>query len=85
MTQRFGDEVAEVLVAQTTWGTASLDLPAAVAAQLRALGVEDVRPSPGCTRCAGDEGWFSHRRDPASGRHWGVVVRTNLEAGGVAA
>ncbi len=59
--------------ARTTWGTPSLDLPAAVRGQLTALGVEvRGRPAP-CTY--GDGAWFSHRRDPRSGRQLGLIVR----------
>lgn len=56
----------------TTWGTPSLDLPAAVVADLVAAGVDTVRVG-GCTRC--EPGWFSHRADPGAGRHLGLVVR----------
>lgn len=63
------DPVAE---ATTTWGTPSLDLPAAVLAELRARGVAATRVG-GCTRC--EPGWFSHRADPDAGRHLGLVVR----------
>ncbi len=69
--------------ATTTWGTPSLDLPAAVVAQLTAAGVTDV--DTGQTACThGDHRWFSHRRDPTSGRQVGIVVRTG-SATGVAA
>lgn len=62
--------------ASTTWGTPSLDLPSAVHAQLDRLGVDDVaRLEDTCTRC--DPRWFSHRRDPTSGRQVGIVVRTS--------
>lgn len=61
--------------ATTTWGTAALDLPAAVTAQLRAAGVTDVRRVGGCTRCDGQR-WFSHRREPGAGRQAAAVVRT---------
>lgn len=57
--------------ASTSWGTASLDLPAAVVNQLtRAeVSVEEVFP---CTHCAP---WaYSHRRDRLTGRFAGVVV-----------
>jgi YfiH family protein len=58
--------------ATTTWGTASLDLGAAVAAQLSRAGcqVHDVGP---CTRESGD--LFSYRRDgDRAGRSAGLVV-----------
>ena len=65
--------------ATTTWGTAALDLPAAVAAQLRSAGVSDVRQVGGCTRCDGRR-WFSHRRAPGRGRQAGAVVRSSSVA-----
>jgi polyphenol oxidase len=56
----------------TTWGTASLDLGAGVAAQLRAAGCEVVDASE-CTRESA--GLFSYRRDgSAAGRHGAVAV-----------
>lgn len=61
--------------AMTTWGTPSLDLPKAVATQLAAAGVTDVRRVGGCTRCDARGRWFSHRADPAAGRQVGLVVR----------
>lgn len=60
--------------ATTTWGTPSLNLPAAVADVLVRAGVSDVSPSPACTLC-GDGPWFSHRGDPGAGRQVGVIVR----------
>lgn len=66
--------------ATTSWGTPSLDLRAAVAAQLRASGVADVRREGGCTRCDGRR-WFSHRRAPGEGRQAGAVVRAGTVAG----
>lgn len=60
----------------TTWGTPSIDLPTLVAADLARRGV-DVVDGGVCTAC--DERWFSHRRDPESGRQVGVIV---LEDGG---
>ena len=60
-------------VASTTWGTPSLDLKAAVTAQLSSAGVEQVTDLGICTGC--DERFFSHRRDSAAGRHIGLVVR----------
>lgn len=62
-------------VGETAWGTPSLDLPAAVAALLRKAGVPQVLRAGGCTRCDGSDRWFSHRRDPSTGRQAGVVVR----------
>jgi hypothetical protein len=60
--------------ATTTWGTASLDLPAAVEQQLRSRGVRRVTRAGECTRCSGGR-WFSHRREPGTGRQAGVIVR----------
>lgn len=62
-------------VATTTWGTPSLDLPAAVEAQLARTGVPSVSRMETCTRCDPRARWFSHRADPGSGRQVGVVVR----------
>ncbi len=62
-------------VAATTWGMPSLDLPAAVQAQLRRAGVRDVSRVETCTRCDPRARWFSHRADPGSGRQVGIVVR----------
>jgi YfiH family protein len=45
--------------ATTTWGTPALDLPAAVAAAVRAEGVDVLHDTSGCTAC--DRRWFSHR------------------------
>ena len=62
----------------TTWGTPSLDLPAAVAARLTSLDVA-VDDLGACTHC--DDRWFSHRRDGnAAGRQAGLVVRTRSPA-----
>lgn len=61
--------------ATTTWGTTALDLPTAVAGQLGAAGVADVRHVGGCTRCDGRR-WFSHRREPGAGRQAAAVVRS---------
>ena len=64
--------------ATTTWGTPSLDLPAAVVAQLQAAGVARIERAGGCTRCSGSA-WFSHRAATAgaapAGRQAGIVVR----------
>jgi YfiH family protein len=62
--------------ATTTWGTTSLDLPAAVEAQLRDSGVDRIRRVGGCTRCNA-ETFFSHRADSgdAAGRFAGLIVR----------
>jgi polyphenol oxidase len=61
--------------ATTTWGTPSLDLPEAVRHRLEAAGVATVTQVGSCTRCDPEERWFSHRRDPDTGRQLGVVVR----------
>nr|WP_037581551.1 peptidoglycan editing factor PgeF [Phaeacidiphilus oryzae] len=50
----------------TSWGTAALDIPAGVRAQLTAAGVADIRLSPVCT--LESEGYFSYRRASATGR-----------------
>lgn len=59
-------------------GTASLDLPAAVAAQLHASGVARVQRHGTCTRCASQR-YFSHRattNDGApAGRQAGIIMR----------
>jgi YfiH family protein len=64
--------------ATTTWGTPSLDLRAAVVAQLQAAGVARVQQVGSCTRCTPDT-WFSHRAAQAGvaphGRQAAVVVR----------
>ena len=76
------DEVAALVAeaaATTTWGTPSLDLPAAVTAQLTTAGVGSVRRVGGCTRCTPDR-WYSHRREPGAGRQAGVVVRGQRHA-----
>lgn len=80
--QALADDVAARVsgaTATTTWGTPSLDLPAAVAAQLTAAGVGTVRRVGGCTRCTPGT-WFSHRREPGAGRQAGVVVRGQRHA-----
>jgi polyphenol oxidase len=61
--------------ATTTWGTPSLDLPAAVVRQLEDAGVADHQRVGGCTRCDPEGRWFSHRADPETGRQLGVIVR----------
>jgi len=74
----------------TRTGSTSVDLRAATRTRLRQLGVTDVVDVPcvtpalaaadgadpamaSCTACG--TGWFSHRRDPASGRQAALVVR----------
>jgi YfiH family protein len=52
----------------TTWGTVSVDLAGAVAAQLE--GVETWHAG-GCTSCSGD--YFSHRRNGTTDRTAGIV------------
>jgi YfiH family protein len=53
-------------------GTAALDLPAGVVAQLRAAGVRSVEVDPSCTAESAD--LYSYRRDGTTGRFAGVVV-----------
>lgn len=70
--------------ATTSWGTPSLDLPAAVEAQLEGAGVAAVRRVGSCTRCDVDR-WFSHRATSdgaAAGRQAGLVVRAAPDASG---
>jgi polyphenol oxidase len=77
------DQIAERApdaAATTTWGTPSLDLPAAVATRLATLGVRTIAHAGGCTHCDASQRWFSHRRDPASGRQLGIVVRAGPAA-----
>jgi YfiH family protein len=57
--------------ATTSWGTPSLDLRAAIEAQLRAAGVGLVHRVGGCTR--ENPHLFSHRRDGVTGRCAGVI------------
>lgn len=68
------DEVAGLVpetYATTSWGTASLDLPAGVVAILRRLGVREVTVSERDTYTDGD--LFSFRRAARTGRFAGVV------------
>ncbi len=58
----FGPEVR----AQTTWGTAALDLPRTVAVALERAGVPRLWDVSGCTAC--DDRWFSHRARAESAR-----------------
>jgi polyphenol oxidase len=67
--------VAPVAVAATTWGTPSLDLPAAVETRLEELGVTVLERVGSCTRCDPEGRWFSHRADPDTGRQVALVVR----------
>jgi len=60
------------ITAVTSWGTPSLDLGAAAAAQLATMGVAAVERRDPCTRESPD--LFSHRGDgPATGRQIGLV------------
>lgn len=65
------------ILGRTSWGTPALDVPAAVAAGLRAGGVDLAVIGP-CTGCAGH--WFSHRCRGDLGRHalvaWSEAVPT---------
>ena len=59
---RFGDSVR----ATTSWGSAALDLPAAVRAACEEAGVATLVDESGCTAC--DRRWFSHRARRERGR-----------------
>ncbi|MEO7428135.1 MAG: laccase domain-containing protein, partial [Acidimicrobiales bacterium] len=52
-------QFGSVACGTTMWGTPSLDVPALVAAELRAAGVVDLSDEAGCTAC--DRRWYSHR------------------------
>jgi YfiH family protein len=68
------DEIVDLVPearASSRDGTPALDLPAAVAAQLRAAGVTDVEVDGACT--AEDPDLYSYRRDPVTGRFAGLV------------
>jgi YfiH family protein len=67
--------VAPAAAATTSWGTTALDLPAAVAAELVAVGVSDLTRDPRCT--AEDPLLFSYRRDGRTGRQACLVVRSD--------
>lgn len=82
-----GPEVRQVIgdisssaLTRTRAATPSVDLRLAARTRFAALGVTAVvdfgtagRSTPVCTGC--DPGWFSHRREPASGRQAGIIVR----------
>ncbi len=58
--------------ATTSWGTPSLDLPAAVWSQIADVGIHNISRIHMCSRERED--MFSHRRDGATGRFAGVIV-----------
>ncbi len=82
-----GEEVSEAVgrIAPQAWsttrgGTPSIDLRTAALTRFAALGVTAVKDAgatvgsaSACTSCG--SGWFSHRRDPLSGRQAGIIVR----------
>lgn len=75
-------EVCELFPAArstTRWGTPGLDLPAAAASQLAALGIKSIYQSPVCT--FEDHRYYSHRRATAkgetTGRQAGIIVRAD--------
>ncbi|MGA1077900.1 MAG: polyphenol oxidase family protein [Nitriliruptoraceae bacterium] len=65
-------DVAPGAVVAAPGGRPHVDLPAALVRRLDALGVPPPVLVGPCTRC-GPGAWFSHRRDPASGRQAGLV------------
>jgi copper oxidase (laccase) domain-containing protein len=57
-------------------GERNLDLAAVAGAQLEQAGVHTVHDTALCTMCAGEELFFSHRRDGGvTGRQAGVAWR----------
>lgn len=83
------DDLAEAVAAhlpvaraRTRWGTAALDLRAAVVHQLEVAGVGAVRSVGSCTMCDGER-WFSHRGDAPreQGRQAGIVCRRDSSPG----
>ena len=60
--------------ATTRQGTCSVDLAAGARGVLRALGLEQVSSTGGCT--LEREDLFSYRRDGRTGRHAGLVLLT---------
>ncbi len=56
------------VISRTAWGTAALDIPAAVRAALRRAGVTDVIEADRCTACEA-ESWYSHRARGETDRH----------------
>jgi YfiH family protein len=62
LVERFGPDV----VGETTQGRKALDVPAAVAAALGRVGVEELVVDPSCTSC--DDRYFSHRARGEAGR-----------------
>ncbi|MEX2532762.1 MAG: polyphenol oxidase family protein [Nitriliruptoraceae bacterium] len=59
--------------AQTSWGTAALDLTAAAVRELADAGVDNTDTVGICTAC--NPAWFSHRRDPKAGRAIALITR----------
>jgi len=70
LAERVGAAVPEARC-QTLDGTAGLDIPAGVRAQLAAADVAWVRSAPQCTKETAD--LFSYRRDGVTGRFAGLV------------
>ncbi|WP_175953944.1 polyphenol oxidase family protein [Schaalia sp. Marseille-Q2122] len=62
------------IAGNTRWGTPSLDLPRAAAAQLAQAGCAQVSIDGRCT--LEEVQWHSHRRDPRSGRQAAIIVPT---------
>lgn len=63
----------EANVVQRVNGRVHADLPAAVASQLRAVGVEHIEDSELCTACRVDE-FFSHRAEHGKTGRFGIVI-----------
>jgi YfiH family protein len=76
-------QVEPAAYAWTTWGTPSVDIGAAVAAQQRRHDCTSIHPTDLCTRESDD--FFSYRRQgPQSGRQGGLVVLRGTARGGPA-
>jgi polyphenol oxidase len=66
--------IAPEALATTRDGRPAVDLVAACRSRLRAVGIPLDTGAWECTACGG-HGWFSHRRDPSSGRQATIAVR----------
>jgi len=70
--QRLGRRFGAACRSTTRWGTPALDVPSAISAALRHLGVQNVTVHPSCTACEATTFW-SHRARAEAGRQ-GMAV-----------